>query len=101
MSELPIACTLGPASLKARREGLLADLLRRADRHEELPDGHRLRFHGADDIISAIARAVEAERQCCRFLRFAIAAEPDCGPVTLDLTGPAGTREFLSALLEP
>ena len=44
MNELPVVCTLGPAALKARREGLLANLVRRADAHEELPDGHRLRF---------------------------------------------------------
>jgi hypothetical protein len=43
---------------------------------------------------------VEAERHCCRFLRFTITVEPDDGPVTLDFTGPQGTREFVVALLE-
>ena len=47
-----------------------------------------------------IARAVEAERHCCRFLRFGITVEPDGGPVFLELTGPRGTREFIGALLE-
>jgi hypothetical protein len=43
---------------------------------------------------------VEAERHCCRFLRFTITVEPDGGPLNLDLTGPQGTREFVVALLE-
>lgn len=50
--------------------------------------------------VAGIARAVEAERHCCRFLRFTITVEPDDGPLTLDLTGPQGTREFVVALLE-
>jgi len=101
MSELPIACSLSPAALKARREGLLSDLLRRADLHEELTNGHRLRFEGTDDMLTAVVRAILAERQCCRFLQFTIAVAPDEGPITLDLTGPPGTREFMAAMLEP
>lgn len=50
--------------------------------------------------IATIARAVEAERHCCRFLRFGITVEPDGGPVFLELTGPPGTREFIGALFE-
>ena len=48
-----------------------------------------------DDTLALIAGVVEAERRCCRFLRFAIQVEPDDGPIYLDLTGPPGTREFL------
>jgi len=99
MNQLPVACTLGPAALKARREGLLAALVRRADRHEELADGHRFRFGASDEVVGLVAGAIDAERQCCRFLRFRLTVEPDEGPVVLELTGPEGTRDFLSALL--
>ncbi len=100
MSALPVACTLDPAALKARREGLLSDLLRRADERQDLTAGHRLRFAAAEDTLATLARTVEAERHCCRFLRFQITVEPDGGPIWLELTGPPGTREFVSALLE-
>jgi hypothetical protein len=100
MSDLPIFCTLTPAALKARREGLLSELLRLAQAHEELPQGHRLRFAATDDMLSNIARAIDAERQCCRFLRFSITVEPDGGPISLELSGPPGTREFVSALFD-
>lgn len=63
-------------------------------------DGHRLRFVGTDDMLTAVVRAVLAERQCCRFLQFTIVVAPDEGPITLDLTGPPGTREFMATMLE-
>ena len=100
MADLPVACTLSPAAIAARRQGLLATLLRRAQAHDELPTGHRFSFSAADDMLALIIRTVEAERRCCRFLRFQITVEPDEGPVSVELTGPAGTREFLSALFE-
>ena len=99
MTDLPVACTLGPAALAARRQGLLEDLLRRADAQEELPAGCRLRFAAAG-VLPLIARIIDAERQCCRFLRFRLTVELDGGPITLELTGPDGTRDFLKALLE-
>ena len=99
-NDLPIVCTLTPDALRARREGLLAELLRRSTGRELLPEGLRLRFASSADSLASIARVVEAERHCCRFLRFTITVEPDEGPLTLDLTGPPGTREFVVALLE-
>lgn len=100
MSDLPVVCTLDPAALKARREGLLSDLVRRAEARQDLPEGQRLRFAATADTLAAIARTIEAEHHCCRFLRFQITVEPDSGPIWLELTGPPGTREFVSALLD-
>ena len=101
MADLPIACTLSPEALKARRENLLEALLRRSTERTELPEGFRLRFVADDQILGDVARAVDAERQCCRFVSFTITVNPDGGPITLDLTGPEGTREFLAAILGP
>ena len=100
MAELRIACTLTPEALRTRREGLLTDLVRRAERREDLPHGLRLEFAPSAETIALVARTVEAERHCCRFLRFGIMVEPDGGPVFLDLSGPPGTRDFVSALIE-
>jgi hypothetical protein len=100
MAELPIICTLTPEALTARREGLLSSLLSRAHQREVMPDGVRLTFAATSETLSAIARTIEAERQCCRFLRFTLTVEPDTGPVTLEITGPPGTQEFITALLE-
>jgi hypothetical protein len=99
MADLPIVCTLSPEALQTRRLGLLSNLLRRAEGQEELPNGLRLRFAPSAETLAAVLSAVEAERHCCRFLRFGITVEPDGGPITLELSGPPGTREFVAALL--
>ena len=100
MADLPIACTLSPAALQARRENLLNALLTRAIERRELPTGYHLRFAAEEQILLEIARVVDAERQCCRFLQFTITVEPDEGPVTVELTGPPGTRDFLTAMFD-
>lgn len=99
MADLPVACTLTPDALRARKEGLLAALLRRAQSHEFTDGGAVLRFAAASETLASIGEAIEAERRCCRFLRFALTVEPDEGPMVLALTGPPGSGEFLRALL--
>ena len=42
MDEMPIACTLSPDALRARGDGLLAAVLRRAEHHELTDDGLRI-----------------------------------------------------------
>jgi hypothetical protein len=96
--DLPIVCTLTPETIATRKANLLPSLVRRAVAREDLPDGVRLRFASGDWL--AVAQTVEAERQCCRFLRFDIIVEPGGGPICLSLSGPAGTREFLTALID-
>ena len=76
---LPVACTLSPETLAARRAGLLPAFALEAETREQAPDGLRLRF--VADYLQRIAAVVDAERQCCRFLRFDLTVEPDGGPV--------------------
>ena len=100
LTTLPVVCALTPGALRARREGLLAGLTARAESREDLPDGLRLRFAPHGETLSTVVRAIDAERECCRFLRFQVTVEPDAGPIVLDLSGPPGTREFIAALLD-
>ena len=100
MADLPIACTLSPEALKAHRENLLGALLQRSMRCTEHADGVRLQFVADAQTLTEIARTIDAERQCCRFLTFTMTVSQDEGPITLDLTGPAGTREFLTAMFD-
>ena len=99
MPDPPIACTLGPAAIRARREDLLGGLVRDAEERLEVPNGYRIRFASDDDVLRRIAGVVAVERQCCRFLRFQITLDPDGGPVWLEFTGPPGAREFLADML--
>lgn len=99
MDSLPVACTLTPPELAARRGGLLPGLAARAVAAAPVEGGRSWRFEAAPGLLADIAAVVEAERRCCRFLRFALAVEPGDGPVTLAVTGPQGTAEFLETLV--
>jgi hypothetical protein len=100
MPDLPIACTLGPAALKARRDDLLGTLIRRAEERIDLPNGYCIRLKAEDGILARIAQVVDIERQCCRFLRFQLTIEPGADSIVLEVTGPEGTREFLDGMLD-
>jgi hypothetical protein len=49
-------------------------------------------------VLTAIAETINAERQCCRFLRFVVTVESGGGPLWLEITGPHGTPAFLESL---
>jgi hypothetical protein len=51
-------------------------------------------------LVKEAAAVIEAEHRCCRFLRFLLLVEPGDGPVWLEVTGPQGTEDFLSALVD-
>ena len=99
MKELPIACELTPAELAVRRKGLLQELLTQATERVPLDDGFRWRFAPSTEVLMAAVKTIDAERQCCRFLKFVLTTEAAGGDVWLEVTGPDGTREFLSTLL--
>jgi len=100
-SDLPIACTLTPEELRRGRDGLLPGIISRAEAHETVDGGFRFRFKSEAGLIPAIAAMMEAERRCCRFVHFQLIAEPDEGPVWLEVTGPLGASEFLAACVSP
>jgi hypothetical protein len=99
MSSSDIACSLDPDDLNRRRADLLPGLIGRAESGESLPDGMRWRYIPAEGLLGDIATVIDAERQCCRFLRFEVVVEADGGPIWLVARGPAGTREYLESLL--
>ena len=98
MRELPIACELTPKEMAERRQGLLPGLLAHAQERIEVPNGFRWRFASGSELLNAVVYAIDLERQCCRFLSFVLTVEPDAGPIWLEVTGPAGTAEFLKML---
>ncbi len=99
MSGLPIACELPAGELAVRRDGLLARLAGAATSIAEIESGVLLTLPTSPEITGLIAQGIEAERRCCRFLRFRCTYEPDLGPIALEVTGPEGTVEFLGVVL--
>ncbi|MBI2185821.1 MAG: hypothetical protein HYU37_01715 [Acidobacteria bacterium] len=98
MKNLPVVCTLAPETMATRKAQLLPGLFRRAAAIEPTVDGYRLRFDPSAETLHAVAGAIDAERHCCRFLRFELVVEPGDDALVLTLAGPPGTREFIEAL---
>ena len=96
----PIACAFTPAAIRGGRAGLLPGLADLADKLERTADGYRLTFNAPSDVLRAIADTIDAERQCCRWLRFDLSVAPSNGPIELTVTGPEGGPDFLAALFE-
>jgi hypothetical protein len=97
--DLPIACTLTPAELQSRGAQLLPGLVARATGRVQVTNGFRWAFAPTEALLAELAQVIDAERRCCPFLRFALVSEPDGGPISLEVTGPPGTAQFLDQLV--
>jgi hypothetical protein len=100
MPDLPIACSLDAAALGRRQSDLRAGLLSEAESVERIPDGYRWHFRHTADLFQRLGPIIDGERHCCRFLRFHVAADPDRGRVTLEVSGPVGTAAFLESWIQ-
>ena len=99
LDKLPIACSLTSTELREREATLLAQFTAAIIKTEELQDGYAFHVPGDGERIRQMAELIVAERECCPFLVFEVSAPPNMGPVTVRVSGPAGTKEFLSSLL--
>ena len=96
---IPVACNLTSEELRTRETSLLAEFKCAVTTIEELPDGYAFRVPGEKRSLELVAQLLIAERECCPFLTFQIMAEPQMGPLTIQITGPDGSKEFLKSIL--
>ena len=94
----PGTCTLTPDELNAQRKQLIPGLFQKAEKVEDIPNGLRFRFAHKPKLVTELATLIEKERVCCSFLSFRLNTEKGEGPITLDITGPAGTADKLRKL---
>jgi hypothetical protein len=100
MSEdIRVACCLSDAELRNRVATLVARFEPAVIATEELPDGYVFRVPGDKKWMGVVWEAIVAERECCPFLTFELTAQPNMGPVSVRVTGPAGTKDFLKTIL--
>lgn len=85
-----------PAQLQERRRGLIAKVRSAVLEVTDLVDGFRYRFRLAGDLLPDLTNLIQLEHQCCPFLTFRLTIEAGTDSVDLELTGPQGTKEFLT-----
>jgi len=97
--DIRVACCLSDAELGKRVASLLARFESAVIAIEELPDGYVFRVPGDKKWMAVVWDAIVAERECCPFLTFELTAQSNMGPVSVRVTGPAGTKGFLKTIL--
>ena len=96
---IPIACSLTTAELRDREAKLLAQFRSAVVEAEELREGYSFRRPNDGNWIMLVAKLIVAERECCPFLTFELAALPNKGPLMVRVIGPPGAKEFVKTVL--
>ncbi|HLA11811.1 MAG TPA: hypothetical protein VJ023_14590 [Pyrinomonadaceae bacterium] len=92
-----LSLNLTDAALQERRRDVLQKVRNAVIETRELEDGYSYQLPASEEWLAELVQLVNLERQCCPFLRLSITVEPDNGPFWLELTGAAGTKDFLAS----
>ena len=95
----PITCSLTTAEFRNREAKFLAQFRSAVVEVEELQEGYSFRLPSDAKWIMLVAELIVAERECCPFLTFELAALPNQGPVIVRVIGPPGAKEFVKTVL--
>ena len=98
-SDLPLACNMGVFTPAQRESHIQAttELIHTVQGVQEVENGYEFTFPSEAEFISKIAEFMSNERLCCPFLKFTLNIMPNSESISLSLTGPMGTQEFLRA----
>lgn len=98
-SETPLVCNMGVFTPSQREAHLqtTTQLMQAVQNAQEVEHGYEFRFPNETELISRIAEFISNERLCCPFLKFTLNVVSNSEPISLLLTGPVGTQEFLRA----
>ncbi len=96
---IPLACNMGVFTPAQREAHILGttELIQRVENIQEIENGYRFSLPNETDLISKIAEFIANERLCCPFLQFALNVNSSEESISLSLSGPIGTQEFLRA----
>jgi hypothetical protein len=90
-----VACRLTSPELRRRKETVIASLKRQVIARQELANGFAYQFIGSDELLDELAEFVKTERQCCTFFEFELRFGCEGEAAWLQLTGPAGAKDFI------
>ena len=97
-TDIPLACNMDVFTPEQREAHIQTtmELIPGVQRVQEIENGYEFQFPSETEFISRIAEFISNERLCCPFLEFNLNIISN-HPVSLSLTGPVGTQEFLRA----
>ena len=97
LQDTPLVCNMNVFTPAEREDHIqtTTKLLQTLQGIQEAQDGYQFTFPNESAIITRLAEFIVNERLCCPFLEFTLKVEPKDQPISLLLTGPEGTQEFL------
>jgi DNA-directed RNA polymerase subunit L len=95
------ACALSDGELRSRQVSIKALLAERVEAWHELPDGFAFQLPGDDETARDVLQTILLERECCTFVAFTLAFEPDHGALRLEMRMATQDKQILRDLLEP
>ena len=98
-TDTPLVCNMDVFTPSQRESHIRTtiELIRAVQSVNGVENGYELQFPNETEFITQIAEFISNERLCCPFLNFNLNIVSNNEPVSLSLTGPIGTQEFLRA----
>ncbi|WP_134089038.1 hypothetical protein [Olivibacter sp. XZL3] len=95
----PLTCKLTSPEIQQRKATVIASLKKQVLEKMELSNGYSYKFKGDDSVLTELTEFIKTERLCCDFFDFGIKVSGDMSASWLSITGPAGTKDFITAEL--
>ena len=94
---IPLACNMNVFTSAERASHMLntAQLSQAVQNIQEVENGFEFNFPNETEVITSLGEFISKERLCCPFLEFTLEVTQTDEPISLTLTGPEGTPEFL------
>ena len=98
-SDTPLVCNMDVFTPTVRESHIQSTirLSRSVQSVHEAENGYEFMFPNESGIITGLGKFISNERLCCPFLEFTLKITSNNAHVSLLLTGPQGTPEFLRA----
>jgi hypothetical protein len=99
ISDTSLVCnmTVFTASERANHIQSTTQLYQAVQRINKVENGYEFIFPNEPEMITSLGKFISNERRCCPFLESALKIPSGNVPISLLLTGPEGTQEFLRA----
>ena len=96
-SETPLVCNMNVFTKveRARHIGGTRRLFQSVQAVQAAENGFEFTLRSEGDAVVRIGEFIARERLCCPFLKFTLIIESEAKPISLYLSGPKGTKEFL------
>ena len=96
--EQKLTCDLGDKEFRERKASIISHLKAQLVEKTNIEAGFSYTFPCNDALLDELHSFIKAERKCCAFFNFRLTITRE--NAILEITGPEGTQNFLSAELE-